>query len=271
MLGTHVDYGRRVGRTFFLQFVLVDKHHIAGAIVENGGPFLAYVEVDGAVAGEVYVEGLGWALDHVEVIAVGFEEDAAVDDVGGIGITGNRDGEAAAPGGVDASGAAAEVEGVLLDVAVFEVDDGEGAGLAVADEEASGKHDFLFLAAFLEDFHEVDGVDGITEGDDALLIAGGVFHQVVEPATLEGEADGHNHVGIGDLGHVLGSGVVGVGVGVGRQEGEDIDPVLSDGADPVRDDVAGGDHIQHFGGLGGRGRNGGIGRGGGSRRRGGRF
>ena len=273
MLGTHVDYGRNVGGAFLLQFVLVDEHHVAGAVVENGGPFLPDIEVDRPVTGEIHVEDPGWAFDQVEVVAVGFEEDAAIYDVGGVGVAGNGDGEAAAVGGVDAPGAAAKVEFVLLNIAVFQVDDGDGAGLAVADEEASEQLDLLFLfpvlAVFLEDFDEIDGVDGITEGDDALLVAGRVFHQLVEPAALEFQADGHDHVGVGDLGHVLGAGMIGVGVGVRREQGEDIHPVLSDGANPVGDDVAGGDHVQHFTGLGGRGRSGGTGRRGGCRRRGG--
>ena len=225
------------------------ENDIARAVVEDGGPLAAHIQVHRAVAGQVYVQALHVIFHLVEVVAVGFEVDAAVKDVGVVGVAGNRDGEASALGGVDAAGAGAEVEGVLLHVAVFQVYDRHHAGLTVADEQAS--YEFLgsflaMFAVFIEDFHEVYWVNGFCHRNYGVVVAGRVVYEFLQPCAFKLESYTEHQVGVGDAGDVLRARLVAVRVGVGGKQGEYVHPVLADNPHPVGDYVTGRHYAEFF-------------------------
>ena len=110
VVGAGVEDRRRVGSSVVLQLVLVDQRHVAGAVVVDGGPFSADIHMDGAVAGQVEPEAADVRLHQVEVVAMLFQVDAAVEDVGGVGVAGDGEGVASAVAGVDAAGAGTEVK-----------------------------------------------------------------------------------------------------------------------------------------------------------------
>ena len=96
----------------------------------------------------------------------------------------------------------------------------------------------------VEDFHEVYGVDGVAHSHYGVLVAGSVFDQFVQPSPLKGQPHAEHQVGVRYAGDVLRPGLVGVRVGVGRQQGEYLNAVLSNDPDPVGHNVAGGHDVQ---------------------------
>ena len=137
VVGTRVELGRLVVGAFLFQFGLVEQHHVAGTVVEYGGPLATDIQVHRAVAGQVHIDSLDRPGHLVEMVAMAFPVDTAVEDVHGVGVAGDCDGEASALGGVDAAGPGSHVEGVLLYGALLQVDDRHLAGLAVAHQQAA--------------------------------------------------------------------------------------------------------------------------------------
>ena len=154
VVGTGVHRNGLVGFALFLQFVLVDQHKVTGTVVIHRGPVVADVHVDGAVAHEVDPQEASVPFHHVEVIAVRLKVEAAVDDAHGVGVRGNGDGEASAPGGVDAAGAGTQVELILVDATGFQVDDRKIAGSAVAYQKTTGQLHFVLFVVVVVAFGE---------------------------------------------------------------------------------------------------------------------
>ena len=102
------------------------------------------------LAGHGYVQAFHIVFNQVEVVSMLFQVNASVEDMDLVGVGRHGDGEPSAAGGVDAPGPGAEVKGILLHLAVLQVDHRQGAGLPVADEQAA--HDFagvLFASGHL--------------------------------------------------------------------------------------------------------------------------
>ena len=258
MLGAEVQHWRHVGAALLLQLVLFEKGDVAGAVVVDGGPFTADVQVHRAVAGQVDVQALDVIFDQVEVVAVGLQVDAAVEDVGGVGVAGYGYGEAPALGGVDAPRPGAQVEGVLFHVAVLQVDDRHHAGLAVADEQAAhdlpfavlvGCHHFAMLVpVIVVQFgrSELHGVDALAQRDYLRLVGTGVVHQLLQPAGLKMESDSQHQVRVRDLGNVAGSRHEGMRIASRRNHAENFHPVSAYHPGPVSHEVRGCHHLHRW-------------------------
>ena len=72
------------------------------------------------------------------------------------------------------------------------------------------------LAVLVEDFHEVYRIDHIAHCNYGVVIACGVFDQLLQPAALELQPDAEYQVSVGNTGDVLCAGLVGVRISVGR-------------------------------------------------------
>ena len=243
MMGAEIHCRRRVGDALLLQLVLVEQCHVPRPVIEDGSPFTADVQVHRALAGKVQTQLFHRAFHLVEVVAVGLQVYAAVKHVDGISIAGDCYREAAVLGGVNASGPRAQVKSVLFDVPVLEVDHRHHAGLAVADEQTANDRLCALAAMVVKDFslaNEINGVHGVPERHDGVVVPGGVLHQLLQPGSLEGQADAENHVGVSYPSNVPGSGLVGMRISIGWQQRKDLHAVPPDCAQPVGHYVAGG-------------------------------
>ena len=86
MMGAGVELAGNITIPVVFQFVFVDQRHIPRAVVVNGAPFLADVQVRGTVAGQVDIETLHVVFHQFVVVAVFLMVNAAVKNVGGIRI-----------------------------------------------------------------------------------------------------------------------------------------------------------------------------------------
>ena len=87
--------------------------------------------------GQVHSHRPELGFDHIKVAVVGFEVDAAVDDMDIVGVAGDGDGVAAVAEFVDAAGAGAHIVGVVGNRVFLEIDDRQGAGFAIANQQAA--------------------------------------------------------------------------------------------------------------------------------------
>ena len=86
MLRTCVHPYRSIGVPLLFQLMLVDKHHLTGAVVEDRRPLATYVQVRGAVTAQVQGKLMYVLLDQVEVVSMRLHEYPAIEHVGRVGI-----------------------------------------------------------------------------------------------------------------------------------------------------------------------------------------
>ena len=86
MMGAGVELAGNIAVPVVFQFVFADQRHIPRAVVVNGAPFLADVQVRGTVAGQVDIETPHVVFHQFGAVAVFFPVNAAVKNVGGIRI-----------------------------------------------------------------------------------------------------------------------------------------------------------------------------------------
>ena len=165
VVGAGVEAGRVVGSALGGQFLRVEQHYFTGAVVENGGPTVAEVEMHRPVSGQVDAHRLEFGFDQIEVAFVGFEVDAAVDDMDLVGVGGDGDGVAAVAEFVEAAGAGAHIVGVVGYGIFLEVDDGHSAGFAVADEQAAVDFGVFIAVVISHSFGVAVVMVGVGEGE----------------------------------------------------------------------------------------------------------
>ena len=210
-------------------------------------------------SGQVHPHRLERRLDQVEVVVMGFQVDAAVQDVYPVGIAGNGDGVAAVAELVDAAGPGAQIIGVVVHRAVFQIDDRQRSGLAVADQQAAvnGHHLLPLMVVVIlrrreRQFHQFRRLQALGKDHPDSAAAGPGDNLVNDRGQSRAVAE--NHIGLGHAHAVPGGSLIRMGVAAQRHQVVHHYPVAADLPHKVGNEGQVGDYLDRLGRSRSRGR-----------------
>ena len=273
MMGAGVELAGNIAVPIVFQFVFTDQRHIPRAVVVNGAPFLADVQVNGTVAGQVDIETPHVGFHQFGVVAVFLPVNAAVKNVGRVGVGGHGNGIASAARSVNPAGAGAHIKGILHHRTGFQVNDRQLAAFAIAHQQPAVRRRIIMVIVMAVvimvviragegQFHQFHRIQ--TVGCYYLHGVGGcdVFKQILN---LRGQAGAvaDEYGGLGNPHAVLRGALPGMDVAAHRNQAEHRHPVAAHLPGQVGQDGVARHHIhlvvrfgapRGHGGAGGRSR-----------------
>ena len=251
-----VNLARNIAVPVVLQFVFVDQRHIARAVVVNGDPFVGDVQMHRIVARQVNIQPAHGLFHPFQMGAVFLHIDAAVKDMGGVGVGGHGNGVASAANGVDAAGAGAHIKGILHHRPGFQVNDRQLAAFAVAHQQPAVRHRIMVIIAVVVmvivvvgrewQFHQLLRLQPFGchhyHGVGRRGVGNQIFHLRRQPAAVADDDSG-----FGNPHTVLRGALPGMGVASGGNQVVDVNQLAAHLPRQVGQHGIAGNHIERLG------------------------